>query len=108
MVQPERINKALTKTARIILLRRYLKSRKYLFGEMPMSLKDWEKNGWLKPHSTNRQEIQNLLEIVERDLQDSKVGEISYDWRFAIAYNAALQCCTIALHCLIVPKTRVQ
>lgn len=64
-----------------------------------MSLKDWEKNGWLKPHKTSQQEIQNLLKIIERDLADSKVMSISPDWRFAIAYNAALQCCTIPLYC---------
>jgi len=64
-----------------------------------VSLTDWEKNGWLVHHKTSKKEIQNLLEIIERDLKDSRVGEISADWRFAIAYNAALQCCTIALYC---------
>ena len=61
-----------------------------------MSLNDWEKNGWLVKHKTSKKEIQNLLEIIKRDLRDSKVRAISADWRFAIAYNAALQCCTIA------------
>ena len=63
-----------------------------------MSLKDWEKNGWLKPHKTSKQEIQNLLKIIERDLNDCRTASISPDWRFAIAYNAALQCCTIPLY----------
>ena len=36
-----------------------------------MSLSDWEKNGWLKAHQTSREEIQNLLNIVRRDLKDS-------------------------------------
>jgi hypothetical protein len=30
-----------------------------------MSLKQWEDNGWLKPHRTSRKEIKNLLDIVE-------------------------------------------
>jgi hypothetical protein len=34
---------------------------------------------------------------VERDLADAK-GDISADWRFGIAYNAALKLCTILIH----------
>ena len=64
-----------------------------------MSLKDWEKNGWLKPHKTSKQEIQDLLKIIERDLNDCRIVSISPDWRFVIAYNAALQCCIIPLYC---------
>jgi hypothetical protein len=37
------------------------------------------------------------LAIVERDLVDAE-GAISADWRFGIAYNAALKLCTILLH----------
>jgi len=62
-----------------------------------MSLKSWQANGWLRPHATSRQEIGNLLAIVERDLQDAQ-GGISPDWRFGIAYNAALKLCTILLY----------
>src|SRR4030066_1221356 len=61
-----------------------------------MSLKQWEDNGWLKPHKTSRQEIGNLLNIVERDLTDAGKA-ISADWRFGIAYNAALKLCRILL-----------
>ena len=61
-----------------------------------MTLKEWEGNGWLKAKPSSCQEIQNLLAIVERDLQDSE-GPISSDWRFGIAYNAALKLCTILL-----------
>lgn len=62
-----------------------------------MSLKDWAKNGWLRPHQTSAQEIVGLLSIVDRDLEDAQ-GEISADWQFGIAYNAALKLCTILLH----------
>jgi len=65
-----------------------------------MSLSDWEKSGWLKAHQTSREEIQNLLNIVRRDLKDSEVKGLTEDWHFAIAYNAALQICTIALYCM--------
>ncbi|MGA2262660.1 MAG: hypothetical protein ABSH28_14645 [Acidobacteriota bacterium] len=63
-----------------------------------MTLKDWEANGWLRPHKTSRQEISNLLAIVQRDLKDARAEGISDDWRFGIAYNAALKLCTILLY----------
>lgn len=63
-----------------------------------MSLADWAKNGWLRAHKPTKEEIQNLLEIVERDLNDATAKGISDDWRFGIAYNAALKLCTILLH----------
>lgn len=64
-----------------------------------MSLDDWYKNGWLKKHQTSREEIDNLIAIIERDLRDCTNEDVSEDWRFAIAYNAARQCCLIALYC---------
>ena len=52
-----------------------------------MSLKDWLDNGWLKQHQTNRQEITDLLSIVERDLADAEISALSVDWRFGIALD---------------------
>ncbi len=63
-----------------------------------MTLKQWADNGWLKPHQTSRQEIGKLLSITRRDLTDARSGEISDDWRFGIAYNAALKLCTVLLY----------
>jgi len=63
-----------------------------------MSLQQWANNGWLKGHQTSPKEIQDLLKIVERDLADAVVGDISADWRFGIAYNAALKLCTILVY----------
>ena len=62
-----------------------------------MSLKQWLSNGWLRIHKTSRNEIDNLLMIVERDLKDAQKG-VSNDWRFGIAYNAALKLCTVLLY----------
>ncbi len=62
-----------------------------------MSLKQWADNGWLRPHQTSPKEIQDLLAIVKRDLVDAK-RDISADWQFGIAYNAALKLCTILLY----------
>lgn len=62
-----------------------------------MSLQSWLENGWLRRHTSSKKEIADLLNIVERDLKDAK-GGISDDWRFGIAYNAALKLCTILLY----------
>lgn len=61
-----------------------------------MSLNDWHRAGWLKPHRTSPQQITDLFGIVDRDLQDAARG-ISADWKFGIAYNAALKLSTILL-----------
>ena len=62
-----------------------------------MSLQQWLENGWLRRHQTSKREIANLLKIIERDLKDAE-GGISEDWRFGIAYNAALKLCTTLLY----------
>ena len=56
-----------------------------------MSLSEWERNGWLTKHQTSRNEIHDLLQVVERDLADSAAENVSADWRMNIAYNAGLQ-----------------
>lgn len=63
-----------------------------------MNLKQWQINGWLKPHKTSRQEIGKLLAIARRDLADACQDALSEDWQFGIAYNAALKLCTILLY----------
>jgi hypothetical protein len=63
-----------------------------------MNLQDWADNGWLRSHKTSLQEIGNLLEIVERDLKDAQETGLSADWRFGIAYNAALKLCTVLMY----------
>jgi len=62
-----------------------------------MSLPKWLESGWLVRHQTSAQEITGLLDIVDRDLRDAR-SDISPDWRFGIAYNAALKLCTIMLY----------
>lgn len=62
-----------------------------------MSFQEWQKNGWLRPHTTTKQEIAGLLAVVGRDLAASADPKIDSDWRFAIAYNAALQSAALAL-----------
>ena len=62
-----------------------------------MSLHDWHKAGWLRPHQTTKSQISDLFGIVDRDLEDAGRG-LSADWQFGIAYNAALKLCTILLY----------
>src|SRR6267143_6198180 len=64
---------------------------------MSVSFADWVNNRWLIAHNSSKLEIGNLLGIVVRDLKDSQAKDVSDDWRFAIAYNAALQAATAAL-----------
>ena len=61
-----------------------------------MSLRQWEAHGWLKREPASPAEIAGLRAIVRRDLSDAQ-GQISPDWRFGIAYNAALKLCAILL-----------
>lgn len=62
-----------------------------------MSFKDWVRKGWLTPHRTSREEIRDLLGLVDRDLKACRTPGLAVDWHFNIAYNAALQAATLAL-----------
>lgn len=63
-----------------------------------MILSQWKANGWLKAHVTDAQELSNLLKIADRDIADAAADGLSDDWRFGIAYNAALKLCTMMLY----------
>ena len=62
-----------------------------------MTLKQWLAEGKLKPHTTTQEEIGNLFKLVERDIQNASLEDLTPDWRFSIAYNAALNLATIPL-----------
>lgn len=63
-----------------------------------MGLEQWCANGWLKRHKTDGAELSNLLAIADRDMEDATSEGLSNDWKFGIAYNAALKLCTMALY----------
>lgn len=63
-----------------------------------MSLRDLLAQGLLRPHKTSATEVAELLLVVDRDLADASITQLSADRRFATAYNAALALATIALH----------
>ena len=56
-------------------------------------------NREVKKHSTSSEEVKNLFSLVERDLKDASIKELSPDRRFATAYNAALQLCKLVIAC---------
>ena len=62
-----------------------------------MSLNAWLADGRLRRHESSRQETQDLLRIVERDLADAGLRRLSQDRRYATLYNAALQLATVVL-----------
>ena len=65
---------------------------------MKMTLSELLANGRIRTHTTSSQEIADLFQIVERDIADVGITQVSADRRFATAYNAALQLATIVLH----------
>ena len=53
----------------------------------------------IRKHRTNVQEIASLFEVVERDLTDASIPQLSPDRRFATAYNAVLQAAKAIMYC---------
>jgi hypothetical protein len=62
-----------------------------------MTLKLWLDNGWLKQEKSSREEINALLDKIDRDILTACIDDITPDWRLAIAYNASLSCAHTAL-----------
>jgi hypothetical protein len=62
-----------------------------------MSLTIWLENRWLTEHQSSPQEVADLLAVVDRDLGDAEIEELSSDRKLEIAYNAALQLAVLAL-----------
>lgn len=64
-----------------------------------MHLKQFLDQSRLKHHRTSKKEVNNLLKLIKRDIEDAKVKGLSSDRKFATAYNAVLQSATILLYC---------
>jgi hypothetical protein len=64
---------------------------------MMPSLRRYLADGRLRRLPTSAREIADLLRVVDRDVTDASVESVSDDRRFATAYNAALQLCTVVL-----------
>ena len=64
---------------------------------MSMSLKRYLDNRWIREHETSADEISNLLAIADRDIAQSQTPGLGPEWRFDIAFNAALQLAVASL-----------
>ncbi len=58
-----------------------------------MAAKDVQK------HRTSKAELDNMRDLIARDLADAGLTGLSADRRFATAYNAALQAASMAIAC---------
>jgi len=50
-------------------------------------------------HTASKAELDNMRELIARDLADAALAGLSADRRFATAYNAALQTANMAIAC---------
>ena len=62
-----------------------------------MSFAGWLANGHLKRHAPSRDELEKLYRVIRRDIKAAGNRKMDDDWRFAAAYNAALQSAAAAL-----------
>ncbi len=64
-----------------------------------MTLEELSRNKLIRPTPTSPREIQDLWQLVQRDLSSATIAGLPLDWQFAIAYHAVLQLATIVLRC---------
>ena len=50
-------------------------------------------------HRTSKKEVESLLKIANRDLDDARISGLSPDRSFATAYNAVLQLSKLTIAC---------
>jgi len=62
-----------------------------------MSFERYLEHHWIRRPETSPQELAELLAIADRDIDQSQTPGLGPEWRFEIAYNAALQLATAAL-----------
>lgn len=57
-----------------------------------MSFKKLEEKGWIEKIPVDKREIENLFQLVSRDIKVScKLVKIDLDWAYNLAYNSLLQ-----------------
>ena len=62
-----------------------------------MTLELYFRNEWIRKHESSPEEMANLFAIADRDIEQSQTPGLGPEWRFDIAYNAALQLAVAAL-----------
>lgn len=64
-----------------------------------MTWTDLLRSRTVQTHVTSANEMENLRELVTRDITDAAISGLSADRRFATAYNAVLQLSKMAIAC---------
>ena len=64
-----------------------------------MTWQDLLNNSRARRHTTSKSELDGLRAVILRDLADAAIPQLSADRRFATAYNAALQACSMVIAC---------
>jgi len=62
-----------------------------------VSLEAWRDGGLLATHVTNRQEVSDLLAIMDIDLKDAEIPELSAERKLSCCHNAVLTAARAAL-----------
>jgi len=62
-----------------------------------VSLEAWHDGGLIVTHATNRQEVSDLLAIIDTDLKDAEILELSAERKLSCCYNAMLTAARVAL-----------
>lgn len=62
-----------------------------------MNLKPWVDKGALQKVAITEKSLKDLLRLIDRDLKDCQIREVSGDRRFATAYGAALNLASYAI-----------
>jgi len=65
--------------------------------EIKVNLKKFITKGYLIESTTSKEELAKLMRVVERDIREATERCHGIDWKFAIAYNAALQLASIVI-----------
>jgi hypothetical protein len=61
------------------------------------SLDAWAENKWLKRHTASTDELRGMAAVVERNLREDEVHELSLDARVSLLYQACRVLCDMAL-----------
>lgn len=64
-----------------------------------MSWKKLLESGRVEQHETSVEELDDLRYLVQRNMEDAAIPELSDDRRFGIAYEAVLILCKLAIAC---------
>ena len=63
-----------------------------------MTLEAWSDSGLITPHQSTPHEVSDLLAVVDTDLRDAAIPELSLERKLGCCYGAILSAARAALH----------